>query len=210
MPAEAPDFVQRVTAVMLAGKGDALPVSAFPPDGTWPTATSRWEKRGIAAEIPIWEPDICIQCNQCALVCPHAAIRAKVYEPAALDGAPEGFRSRDYKAKDLAGLAYSIQVAPDDCTGCRLCVEVCPAKDKANPRHKAINMEPYADHRETRAAQATASSSTCRSSTGAHLADGRQGLAVPRAAVRVLGRLRRLRRDALRQAADPALRRPAC
>jgi pyruvate-ferredoxin/flavodoxin oxidoreductase len=134
---------------MLAGKGDALPVSAFPPDGTWPTGTSRWEKRGIAAAIPIWEPDICIQCNQCAFVCPHAAIRSKVYEPAALDGAPEGFLSRDYKAKDLAGLAYSLQVAPDDCTGCRLCVEVCPAKDKANPRHKAINMEPYRDHRDT-------------------------------------------------------------
>jgi pyruvate-ferredoxin/flavodoxin oxidoreductase len=148
VPAEAPEFVQKVTAVMLAGKGDALPVSAFPPDGTWPTATSRWEKRGIAAAIPIWEPEICIQCNQCAFVCPHAAIRAKVYEPAALESAPEGFRSRDYKAKDLAGLTYSIQVAPDDCTGCRLCVEVCPAKDKSNPRHKAINMAPYHDHRE--------------------------------------------------------------
>jgi pyruvate-ferredoxin/flavodoxin oxidoreductase len=145
---EAPDFVQKVTGVMLAGKGDALPVSAFPPDGTWPTATSRWEKRGIASAIPIWEPDICIQCNQCAFVCPHAAIRAKVFEPAALDEAPDGFRSRDYKAKDFAGLAYSLQVAPDDCTGCRLCVVVCPAKDKSNPRHKAINMEPYRDHRD--------------------------------------------------------------
>jgi pyruvate-ferredoxin/flavodoxin oxidoreductase len=145
---EAPEFVQKVTAVMLAGKGDLLPVSAFPPDGTWPTATSQWEKRAIAASIPIWEPDICIQCNQCAFVCPHAAIRAKVYEPAALEGAPDGFLSRDYRAKDLAGLAYTIQVAPDDCTGCRLCVEVCPAKDKSNPRHKAINMEPYIEHRE--------------------------------------------------------------
>ncbi len=146
--AEAPDFVQKVTGVMLAGNGDLLPVSAFPPDGTWPTATSQWEKRAIAATIPIWEPEICIQCNQCAFVCPHAAIRAKVYEPAALEGAPQGFRSQDYKAKDFAGLTYSIQVAPDDCTGCRLCVEVCPAKDKSNPRHKAINMAPYLEHRE--------------------------------------------------------------
>jgi pyruvate-ferredoxin/flavodoxin oxidoreductase len=145
---QAPDFVQKVTGVMLAGKGDVLPVSAFPPDGTWPTATSQWEKRAIAPTIPIWEPDICIQCNQCAFVCPHAAIRAKVYEPEALDGAPDGFRSRDYKGKDLAGLTYSLQVAPDDCTGCRLCVEVCPAKDKSNPRHKAINMAPYGEHRD--------------------------------------------------------------
>ena len=138
--AEAPDFVQKVTAVMIAGKGDALPVSAFPVDGTWPTATSQWEKRSIAARIPIWDPEVCIQCNQCALVCPHAAIRAKAYESTALEGAPDGFLATDYRAPDLRGLQYTIQVAPDDCTGCSLCVEVCPAKDKANPRHKAIDM----------------------------------------------------------------------
>jgi len=138
---EAPDFVQRITAVMLAGKGDALPVSAFPPDGTWPMGTSRWEKRAIATVVPIWDPDICIQCNQCAFVCPHAAIRAKVYEASDLAAAPESFLHRPYKAKDLRGLEYTIQVAPEDCTGCHLCVEVCPAKDRANPRHKAINME---------------------------------------------------------------------
>jgi len=140
--AEAPDFVQRVTAVMMANQGDRLPVSAFPVDGTWPSGTARWEKRSLAAEIPVWDPDVCIQCNQCALVCPHAAIRAKVCAPAALDGAPEGFRSRPYKAPDLKGTEYILQVAPEDCTGCGLCVEICPAKNKAEPRRKAINLEP--------------------------------------------------------------------
>jgi pyruvate-ferredoxin/flavodoxin oxidoreductase len=140
--AEAPEFVRRVTAVMMAGKGDLLPVSAFPVDGTWPLGTSRWEKRSIAREIPIWEPDVCIQCNQCALVCPHAAIRAKVYDPALLDGAPAGFLSAASRGPDAAGLGYTIQVAPEDCTGCHLCVEMCPAKDKSNPRRKAINMTP--------------------------------------------------------------------
>jgi len=142
VPAEAPDFVQRVTAVLIAGKGDALPVSAFPVDGTWPLSTSRWEKRNIAHEIPVWDPDICIQCNKCALVCPHATIRAKVYDEKQLDGAPEGFKSMLWKSGELKGSQYTIQVAPEDCTGCGLCVEVCPAKDKSNPRHKAIDMQP--------------------------------------------------------------------
>ncbi|MHC4975423.1 MAG: pyruvate:ferredoxin (flavodoxin) oxidoreductase [Planctomycetota bacterium] len=145
---DAPDFVKRVTSLMLSDLGELLPVSAFPPDGTWETATSRWEKRNIASEIPIWEPDVCIQCNKCALVCPHAAIRAKVYEPESLAGAPCSFKSDDYRAKDLRGLKYTIQVAPEDCTGCNLCVEVCPSKDKANPRRKAINMEAHAEHLE--------------------------------------------------------------
>jgi len=148
VPAKAPDFVQRVTAVMLAGKGDLLPVSAFPPDGTWPVGTSQWEKRAIALEIPIWDPKVCIQCNKCALLCPHAAIRAKVFDPAALAGAPEGFKAVPYKDKGeaVAGKLYTIQVAPDDCTGCDLCVTICPAKDKSNPRHKAIDMEPMPEH----------------------------------------------------------------
>ncbi len=140
----APDFVQRMTAVMLAGKGDLLPVSAFPVDGTWPVATARWEKRNIALEIPVWDTKVCIQCNQCALVCPHAAIRAKVYDESALTGAPPTFKSSLYKGNEHKGKRYTIQVAPEDCTGCNLCVNVCPAKDRTNPRHKAINMQPQA------------------------------------------------------------------
>jgi pyruvate-ferredoxin/flavodoxin oxidoreductase len=145
---DAPDFVKRVTAVMIAGKGDYLPVSAFPVDGTWPLGTSQWEKRSIALEIPAWDPKVCIQCNKCAFVCPHAAIRAKVYSPAALTGAPASFLSDDFKSHELPGLKYTIQVAPEDCTGCGLCVQVCPAKDKSNPRHKAIDMRPQLPLRE--------------------------------------------------------------
>lgn len=140
--AEAPDFVQKVEGVMLAGKGDLLPVSAFPVDGTWPLGTTRWEKRNIATEIPVWEEDLCIQCNKCALVCPHAAIRAKVYDPAHLADAPENWQAVDYKAADFRGQKYTLQVAPEDCTGCNLCVSICPASDKQNPDHKAINMAP--------------------------------------------------------------------
>jgi len=139
IPAHAPDFVQRVTSVMLANQGDRLPVSAFPVDGTWPTATSQWEKRNVATEIPAWDPALCIQCNKCALVCPHAAIRVKVYDPARMADAPAMFKGTAYKGPDFTG-HYTVQVAPEDCTGCALCVMVCPAKDKGNPRHKAIDM----------------------------------------------------------------------
>ncbi len=145
---EAPDLVKRVTALMLEGKGDLLPVSAFPPDGTWPTATTQWEKRNIAIDIPVWDEELCIQCNKCAMVCPHAAIRAKVYDPAALKGAPSTFKAVDYKAKDFPGSKYTIQVAPEDCTGCELCVRVCPAKDKSNPKHKSLDMAPQMPLRE--------------------------------------------------------------
>jgi pyruvate-ferredoxin/flavodoxin oxidoreductase len=145
---DAPGFVQKVTALMLAGHGDRLPVSAFPVDGTWPTATSQWEKRNIASEIPVWDPAVCIQCNKCALVCPHAAIRAKVFEPARLDGAPDTFKSDRFRGADFEGWSYTIQVAPEDCTGCSLCVMFCPAKDKANPKHKAIDMAPQRPLRE--------------------------------------------------------------
>jgi pyruvate-ferredoxin/flavodoxin oxidoreductase len=144
----APDFVQRVTAVLLAGKGDLLPVSAFPVDGTWPVGTAKWEKRNLALEIPVWDAGICIQCNQCVLVCPHAAIRAKVYEPGAAAGAPSTFKSVPYKGLDFKAQVYTIQVAPEDCTGCNLCVNVCPAKDRTNPRHKAIDMHPQAPLRD--------------------------------------------------------------
>jgi pyruvate-ferredoxin/flavodoxin oxidoreductase len=138
----APDFVKRVTAVMMANKGDLLPVSAFPVDGTWPLGTAQWEKRNIALEIPVWDTVVCIQCNKCALVCPHAAIRAKVYPPQHLERAPATFKSCDYRGNEFKGFKYTIQVAPEDCTGCSLCVMVCPAKDKSNPKHKAIDMHP--------------------------------------------------------------------
>jgi pyruvate-ferredoxin/flavodoxin oxidoreductase len=144
----APDFVQKVTAVILAGKGDLLPVSAFPVDGTWPTATTKWEKRNLALEIPVWDSKICIQCNQCALVCPHAAIRAKVYDEGALADAPATFKSTLYRGNEYKGKVFTIQVAPEDCTGCNLCVNVCPAKDRTNPKHKAINMAPQAPLRD--------------------------------------------------------------
>ncbi|MCP4800150.1 MAG: pyruvate:ferredoxin (flavodoxin) oxidoreductase [bacterium] len=137
---EAPDHVKQVTAMMMAGNGDQLPVSAFTPDGTWPTGTTKWEKRNIALEIPVWENDLCIQCNKCVFVCPHAAIRAKVYDPEKLDGAPETFQSMDFKGKDFKGAKYTIQVAPEDCTGCRICVEACPGKDKQNPERHALLM----------------------------------------------------------------------
>ncbi len=140
--AGAPEFVQRVTAAMIAGRGDLLPVSAFPPDGTWPVGTSRYEKRNIASQIPVWEESLCIQCNKCALVCPHAAIRAKVYPPDLLATAPPTFKSGDFRGVDFAGSRFTIQVAPEDCTGCSLCVMVCPAKDKSNPSRKSINMHP--------------------------------------------------------------------
>ncbi|HEX7707326.1 MAG TPA: pyruvate:ferredoxin (flavodoxin) oxidoreductase [Thermoanaerobaculia bacterium] len=146
VPANAPDFVQRITSVMMEGKGDLLPVSAFAPDGTWPTGTTQWERRNIALEIPIWDQEFCIQCNKCAFVCPHAAIRAKVYPGESLSGAPDGFQSMDYKGADYKGMKYTIQVAPEDCTGCNLCVNVCPGKDKTNPKHKAINMRPEPEH----------------------------------------------------------------
>jgi pyruvate-ferredoxin/flavodoxin oxidoreductase len=147
VPPEAPSFVKRVTAVMLANKGDLLPVSAFPVDGTWPTGTAQWERRNIAAEIPVWDAGLCIQCNKCALVCPHAAIRVKVYPPEARAGAPDTFKHVPFKGTDLRG-DYTVQVAPEDCTGCSLCVMMCPAKDKANPSHRAIDMAPQPALRE--------------------------------------------------------------
>jgi pyruvate-ferredoxin/flavodoxin oxidoreductase len=146
VPAEAPDFVQRVTARMLAGEGDLLPVSALPVDGTFPTGTARWEKRGLAQEIPVWDPSICIDCGKCAVVCPHAAIRMKIFEPAALAGAPDGFQSKEFGSRTLPGMRLAIQVAPDDCTGCAVCVDVCPAISKTEAKHKSIDMEPVGPH----------------------------------------------------------------
>jgi pyruvate-ferredoxin/flavodoxin oxidoreductase len=148
VPAAAPEFVQNVTGKMIAGEGDLLPVSALPVDGTWPTGTARWEKRAIAQEIPIWDPDICTDCGKCALVCPHAAIRIKVFPDEQRDGAPEDFRSKKFSSRALPDHQLTVQVAPDDCTGCGVCVDVCPAMSRTEPGHKAINMEPALDHRE--------------------------------------------------------------
>jgi pyruvate-ferredoxin/flavodoxin oxidoreductase len=146
VPAAAPEEVRRVTAELLAGRGDELPVSAFAPDGTFPVGTARYEKRGLAEEIPVWDPEICIDCAKCALVCPHAAIRMKVYEPAALAGAPEGFKHKEWRARDLPGMLMTIQVAPDDCTGCGICIDVCPARSKEVARHKSLDAAPRAEH----------------------------------------------------------------
>ncbi|MBM3676961.1 MAG: pyruvate:ferredoxin (flavodoxin) oxidoreductase, partial [Actinobacteria bacterium] len=147
--ADAPAFVRDVTAAMIAGRGDTLPVSALPVDGTFPTATSQWEKRSIATEIPIWDPTICIDCAKCALVCPHAAIRMKVFPREALADAPDGFPSKEWRSRDLPGMRMTIQVAPDDCTGCGICVETCPAHAKEHVRHRSINLEPKDAHAAT-------------------------------------------------------------
>jgi pyruvate-ferredoxin/flavodoxin oxidoreductase len=140
VPPEAPEFVQKVLAPIMARQGDLLPVSALPMDGTFPSATTQWEKRNIALEIPVWEPDVCIQCAKCAIACPHAAIRFKVYDPALLKDAPPTFKHDKARGKEFEGLVATIQVAPEDCTGCGMCVNICPAKDKREPKRKAINM----------------------------------------------------------------------
>jgi pyruvate-ferredoxin/flavodoxin oxidoreductase len=141
VPEEAPEFVQKVTAPMLLFEGDNLPVSALPADGTFPTGTTQWEKRNIALEIPVWEPDLCIQCGKCIMVCPHAVIRQKIYDEKLAAKAPATFKHMTSKFKEFSqGMAYTIQVAPEDCTGCSLCVDVCPAKDKSQVGRKALNM----------------------------------------------------------------------
>jgi pyruvate-ferredoxin/flavodoxin oxidoreductase len=142
VPAGAPGFVQRVTARMIAGDGDTLPVSALPADGTYPSGTAQWEKRGIAAALPVWDEALCIQCGKCVLVCPHAVIRAKVCAPDSLAGAPDDFKSAPARWRELGDARYTLQVSALDCTGCALCVEVCPAKSKSETRHKAVNMTP--------------------------------------------------------------------
>lgn len=138
---EAPEFVRNVIAPMLAFDGDSIPVSAMPVDGTFPTGTTQWEKRNIALDIPEWAPDLCIQCGKCVMVCPHAVIRQKIYDQKLLDGAPATFKHRPSKFKEWSqGMAYTVQVSPEDCTGCTLCVEICPVKDKTQPTRKALNM----------------------------------------------------------------------
>ena len=210
VPDEVPDFVERVTSMIIDGKGDLLPVSAMPVDGTFPTATAQYEKRSIAMEIPIWDPEICIDCARCALVCPHAAIRMKYYDPSdAGRRPPTASCRRSRRGKDFPGKLFTIQVAPDDCTGCGVCVNVCPAKSKEEVKHKAINMVPQGRPPGAGAGQLRRSSSTSPRSTGpsVNVAEP-QGLAVAAAAVRVLGCLRRLRRDAVREAGFAVVRGP--
>ena len=149
VPEAAPAFVQNVTAMMIAGAGDLIPVSALPVDGTYPSATAQWERRNLADEVPVWDPNLCIQCGKCVLVCPHAVIRAKVYDPQELATAPATFQSADARWKELPDRKYTLQVSVEDCTGCMLCVEACPVKDKSNTSRKAINMQPQPPLRET-------------------------------------------------------------
>ncbi len=148
VPATAPAFVKDVLGVIIANKGDDLPVSAMPADGTFPTATTQYEKRSIAQDIPIWDSALCSQCGLCSLGCPHAAIRMKAVDPALLAGAPAGFRSTNYRGKEFDGAKFIVQVFPEDCTGCGLCANVCPAKDKEKPKHKALDMLPMLEHHE--------------------------------------------------------------
>ncbi|PYU40356.1 MAG: pyruvate:ferredoxin (flavodoxin) oxidoreductase [Acidobacteria bacterium] len=148
VPPSAPEFVRNVLGEIVAGRGDELSVSAFPSDGTFPTGTAKWEKRNIAQEIPVWDEQLCIQCGKCVLVCPHAVIRAKVYDSSLLANAPQTFKSEKPRWREFQDLRYTLQVSPEDCTGCALCVEICPAKSKSEAKHKAINMAPQAVLRE--------------------------------------------------------------
>ena len=149
VPSEAPEFVREVLGEIIGANGDNIPVSAFPVDGTFPLGTTQWEKRNIALEIPVWDEKICIQCGKCVMVCPHAVIRHKVYDEKLLAGAPEAFKHMPSKFKEFTqGYAYTVQVAPEDCTGCTLCVEACPVKDKTQVGRRAINMEPQPPLRE--------------------------------------------------------------
>jgi pyruvate-ferredoxin/flavodoxin oxidoreductase len=143
-----PKFVENVLSKIMIWEGDDLPVSALPADGTFPSGTAKWEKRNVAAEIPVWDSDVCVQCGKCVMVCPHAAIRAKAYPASELVNAPTTFKSTNAKDKDFANQKFTIQVAPEDCTGCEICVSVCPAKNKAEPTRKAINMSPQLPLRE--------------------------------------------------------------
>jgi pyruvate-ferredoxin/flavodoxin oxidoreductase len=148
VPAGAPEFVQQVTAKMILRDGDSLPVSAMPVDGTYPSGTTQWEKRNIALDIPVWDEEICIQCGKCVLVCPHAVIRSKIFDPGLLDSAPATYKSAAARWRDYKDLSYTLQVAPEDCTGCTLCVEICPVKNKTNTALKALNMAPQPPLRE--------------------------------------------------------------
>lgn len=149
VPDTAPEFVREVLGKMISREGDQLPVSALPCDGTYPTGTTKWEKRNVNLEIPVWDPDVCVQCGKCVMVCPHAVIRGKAYDQTQLNNAPTTFKSTNVKDRDFSGQKFTIQVAPEDCTGCGICVDICPAKNKSMPSRKAINMEAQLPLRET-------------------------------------------------------------
>ncbi|HET9857663.1 MAG TPA: pyruvate:ferredoxin (flavodoxin) oxidoreductase [Chthoniobacterales bacterium] len=146
---DAPPFVKNVLGEIMAGRGDRIPVSALPNDGTYPTGTTQWEKRNLATEVPVWDAEVCIQCGKCVLVCPHAVIRSKVYEKAVLESAPPTFKSREARLPEWKGLQYTLQLAVEDCTGCGICIDVCPARNKSEARLKAINMQPQLPLRES-------------------------------------------------------------
>jgi pyruvate-ferredoxin/flavodoxin oxidoreductase len=148
----APSFVRDVLGAMISGHGDSLPASALPPGGTFPTGTSKWDKRNIALEIPVWDESLCIQCGKCVLVCPHAVIRAKVYDSSLLANAPSTLKAAKPRWREFETLKYTLQVSPEDCTGCQLCVEACPVKSKSEAKHKAINMAPQPSLRENESA----------------------------------------------------------
>ena len=148
LPSDAPDFVTRVTSHLMRGEGDLLPVSAMPADGTWPTDTAQWEKRAIAQDLPIWDPDLCTDCGKCAVTCPHTALRIKIFPNEQLEGAPEGFQAKPFKSRDVPDHMLSIAIAADDCTGCGICVDVCPATSKTDPSHKSLDLVAALDHRD--------------------------------------------------------------
>lgn len=154
VPADAPEFIQKVTGEIIAGRGEQLPVSAFADvvDGTWPTGTTQYEKRCIATEIPVWDPETCIQCGKCSIVCPHGVIRMKVASDEELANAPASLKRADYKGKEFAGKKFILQISAEDCTGCGICTSACPAKNKADPEKKAINMDHIENHIEAEVA----------------------------------------------------------
>jgi len=149
LPADAPDFVKKVTGPLMRGEGDLLPVSAMSADGTWPTATAKWEKRAIAQDLPIWDPNLCTDCGKCAITCPHTAIRIKIFPQEQMEGAPEGFQAKPFKSRDLPDHMLSIAIAADDCTGCGICVDVCPATSKTDPSHKSLDLVGALENRDS-------------------------------------------------------------
>ena len=192
-----------------AGFGDELPVSALPPGGTFPTATAKWEKRNIAQQIPVWDKELCIQCGKCVMVCPHAVIRAKVFDPALAVNAPSTFKTTKPKWRGMEQYLYTLQVAPEDCTGCRLCVEICPVKSKSEAKHKAINMEMQAPLRDSEKLNWEFFESLPNVDRN-RLSHGQvKDVQLLGAAFGFSGACAGLWRDALHQAAHPTLRRPA-